>query len=58
MCVALLAVAGTAPAVALSVKPKARQKLAKRKQLLVRERVSAGKARATVFKQRKLIRRG
>lgn len=32
--------------------------LSKRKRLLVRERVSAGKARAIVFKQRKLIRRG
>lgn len=49
---------GKGKLVALSVKPKARQKLAKRKRLLVRERVSAGKARATVFKQRKLIRRG
>jgi hypothetical protein len=49
---------GKGKLVALSVKPKARQKLAKRKRLLVRERVSAGKARATVYKLRKLIRRG
>ncbi len=49
---------GRGKLVVLSVKPKARQKLAKRKRLLVRERVSAGKARATVFKRRKLIRRG
>lgn len=48
---------GKGKLVALSVKPQARQKLSKRKRLLVRERVSAGKARATVFKQRKLIRR-
>lgn len=49
---------GKGKLVALAVKPKARKKLAKRKRLLVRERVSAGKARATVYKQRKLIRRG
>jgi len=49
---------GKGKLVALSVKPKARKKLAKRKRLLVREKVRAGKARATVYKQRKLIRRG
>jgi hypothetical protein len=49
---------GRGKLVALSVKPKARQKLAKRKRLLVRERVRAGEARATVYKRRKLIRRG
>jgi hypothetical protein len=44
--------------VALRVKPAVRQKLAKRKRLLVREKVRAGGARATVYRQRKLIRRG
>lgn len=44
--------------VALRVKPKARDRLAKRKRLLVREKVSAGDASATVYRQRKLIRRG
>jgi hypothetical protein len=41
----------------LRVKPKLRAKVAKRKRLLVRERVRAGKAKATVYRQRKLIRR-
>lgn len=44
--------------VALRVKPRARQKLAQRKRLLVREKVRAGGASATVYRQRKLIRRG
>ncbi len=41
----------------LRVKPKARERLAKRKRLLVRHRVRAGKVSATVYKKRKLIRR-
>jgi hypothetical protein len=49
---------GKSKRVLLRVKPKARQKLAKRKRLLVREKVRAGSARATVYRQRKLIRRG
>ena len=48
---------GKGKRIALRVKPKARPKLVKRKRLLVREKVSAGPARATVYKQRKLIRR-
>jgi hypothetical protein len=48
---------GKAKLVALRVKPKARAKVAKRKRLLVRQKVRAGKVTATVFKQRKLIRR-
>jgi hypothetical protein len=44
--------------IALRVRPKARGKVAKRKRLLVRERVHAGEAEATVYRQRKLIRRG
>jgi hypothetical protein len=43
--------------VVLKVKPKFRDKLAKRKKLMVREKVRAGGARATVTKFRKLIRR-
>lgn len=43
--------------IVLRVKPKTRPKVAKRKRLLVRERVRAGGARATVYKTRKLIRR-
>jgi hypothetical protein len=49
---------GKSKRVVLRVKPRARQKLAKRKRLLVREKVRAGSARATVYRQRKLIRRG
>jgi hypothetical protein len=41
----------------LRVKPKARDKVVKRKRLLVRHRVRAGKVAATVYKKRKLIRR-
>jgi hypothetical protein len=48
---------GKGKRVVLRVKPKARAKVAKRKRLLVRERVRAGGARATVYKSRKLIRR-
>jgi hypothetical protein len=43
--------------VVLKVKPKARKALAKRKRLLVRQRVRAGGAHATLYKVRKLIRR-
>ena len=43
--------------VALLVKPKARDKVAKRKRLLVRQRVRVGKRSATLVKSRKLIRR-
>lgn len=49
---------GKGKRVVLRVKPKARGKVAKRKRLLVRERVRAGGAKATLYKQRKLIRRG
>jgi hypothetical protein len=49
---------GKSKRVVLRVKPRARQKLTKRKRLLVREKVRAGGARATVYRQRKLIRRG
>lgn len=48
---------GKSKQVALRIKPKARPKLTKRKRLLIRQRVSAGKAQATIYKQRKLIRR-
>jgi len=48
---------GKAKLVVLRVKPRARGKVAKRKRLLVRQRVRAGKATATVIKSRKLIRR-
>ena len=43
--------------VVLKVKPKFRAKVAKRKRLLVSEKVRAGKATATAYKVRKLIRR-
>ncbi len=43
--------------VVLRVKPKAQPKVATRKRLLVREKVRAGGARATVYKSRKLIRK-
>ena len=49
--------AGKSRQVALQVKPKAREQVAKRKRLLVRQKVSAGKATATVFKTRLLVRR-
>lgn len=48
---------GKAKLVALRVKPKARAKVVKRKRLLVRHKVRAGKVTATIFKSRKLIRR-
>ncbi|HWM53816.1 MAG TPA: hypothetical protein VNO20_00260 [Solirubrobacterales bacterium] len=48
---------GKAKLVVLRVKPKARTKVAKRKRLLVRQKVRAGKTVAIVFKSRKLIRR-
>lgn len=41
----------------LRVKPKARDEVKKRKRLLVRHRVRAGKVSATVYKKRRLIRR-
>jgi hypothetical protein len=43
--------------VVLKVKPKALKKVAKRKRLLFKETVRVGKARATVYKRLKLIRR-
>jgi hypothetical protein len=49
---------GKSKRIALRVKPKARGKVAKRKRLLFREKVHAGTAQATVYRQRKLIRRG
>jgi hypothetical protein len=48
---------GKSKLVALRIKPKARERVAKRKRLLVRQKVRAGKATATVFKTRLLIRR-
>jgi hypothetical protein len=48
---------GKAKLVVLKVKPKARGKVTKRKRLLVRQKVRAGKVTATVVKSRKLIRR-
>jgi hypothetical protein len=48
---------GKAKLVKLRVKPKARKEVRKRKRLLVRHRVRAGKVSTTVFKKRKLIRR-
>jgi hypothetical protein len=49
---------GKSKRIALRVKPKARKKVNKRKRLLFREKVHAGKAQATVYRRRKLIRRG
>ena len=49
--------AGKSRLIPLSVKPKAREQLAQRKRLLVRQKVRAGKATATVYKTRKLVRR-
>lgn len=49
--------AGKSRLVALQVKPKARRQVAKRKRILVRQKVRAGKVTATVFKTRLLIRR-
>jgi len=48
---------GKSKLIALRVKPKAGQRLAKRKRLLVRQKVRAGKVTATVIKSRRLIRR-
>jgi hypothetical protein len=48
---------GKSKLVALKVKPKARKRVATRKRILVRQKVRAGKATATVFKARPLIRR-
>jgi hypothetical protein len=48
---------GKGKRIVLRVKPKARPKVAKRKRLLVREKVRAGGAKATVYKSRKLIRK-
>ncbi len=49
---------GKSKRIALRVKPKARGKVTKRKRLLFREKVHAGKAQATLYRQRKLIRQG
>ncbi|HMJ73773.1 MAG TPA: hypothetical protein VK471_10455 [Solirubrobacterales bacterium] len=49
---------GKSKRIALRVKPRARGKVIKRKRLLFREKVHAGKAQATVYRQRKLIRQG
>jgi hypothetical protein len=48
---------GKSKLVALEVKPKARKRVATRKRILVRQKVRAGKATATIFKNRLLIRR-
>jgi hypothetical protein len=48
---------GKSKLVALKVKPKARKQVAARKRILVRQKVRAGKAMATVFKTRLLVRR-
>lgn len=48
---------GKSKLLALRVKPKARKQVAKRRRLLVRQKVRAGKATATIYKSRKLIRR-
>lgn len=48
---------GKAKLLVLRVKPKARKQVAKRKRLLVRQKVRAGKVTATVVKSRRLIRR-
>jgi len=48
---------GKSKLLVLRVKPKARKRIAKRKRLLVRQKVRAGKATATILKSRKLIRR-
>lgn len=48
---------GKGKLVTLRVKPAARRKVSARKRLLVRQKVHAGKAVATVYKKRKLIRR-
>lgn len=48
---------GKAKTLVLKVKPQARAKLAQRKRLLFKQTVKAGKAKATVYKRLKLIRR-
>jgi hypothetical protein len=48
---------GKAKQLVLKVKPKAQAKLAKSNRLLFRETVKAGKAKATVYKRLKLIKR-
>lgn len=48
---------GKSRLLSLAVKPKAREQVAKRKRLLVRQKVRAGKVTATVVKTRRLIRR-
>jgi hypothetical protein len=48
---------GKSKLVVLRVKPKARKQVAKRKRLLVRQKVRAGRVTATVVKSRRLIRR-
>lgn len=48
---------GKSKLLVLRVKPKARMQVAKRKRLLVRQKVRAGKVTATVVKSRRLIRR-
>jgi hypothetical protein len=48
---------GKSRLLALRVKPKARRQVAKRKRLLVRQKVHAGKVTATVVKGRRLVRR-
>jgi len=48
---------GKSKLLVLRVKPKARKQVAKRKRLLVRQKVRAGKVTATVVKSRRLIRR-
>jgi hypothetical protein len=48
---------GKSKLLVLRVKPKARKQVAKRKRLLVRQKVRAGKATVTILKSRKLIRR-
>lgn len=48
---------GRSRLVTLKVKPKARAKVAKRKRLLVSEKVTVGKTSATAYEVRKLVRR-
>jgi len=48
---------GKSRLIALRVKPKARKQVTKRKRLLVRQKVRAGKVTATIYKSRRLIRR-
>ena len=49
--------AGKAKQLVLRVKPKAKNKVAKKKRLLFKQKVKAGDARATLYKPLKLIRR-